>query len=373
MTTLTSNSFCERCGTRTVTEEAATPLGGLVGRVRSLAGRPAETTSDNLSLCLGCRGYVCAGCLNDRAGLCIDCAPPVAVDAGAWPAVERALPLAAADAVVDIEPAPELNPAPVAEVEPEPELAPVPFAQVEPELAPVAEIEVPVFQAPPVPEWVDLSPPPPPMAVSPAGPVPPRPDSPRPVLPANFVLPSPPSPPPAVDFAPPPSAHAATPAITDDRTVDGADAQAGEHVQADQAVLPDVEPHPAPPLATADHGVPAIPGEVQPSISHVIIEPEASMPAVDPRAELASRLMETAPMSPAASRLAAMRALARAGRAGTPSVPMLEPAAPSSPQLGTPPTRAMPPGARACHHCDLPISTRAGFCRRCGSPQPRAA
>jgi hypothetical protein len=33
------------------------------------------------------------------------------------------------------------------------------------------------------------------------------------------------------------------------------------------------------------------------------------------------------------------------------------------------PAQPVPDGLRACHSCDLPLSARASFCRRCGSAQ----
>jgi hypothetical protein len=419
LTSQTINAFCERCGTRTVPEEAASPLGGLFGRVRSLTARSADAGQDSLNLCLSCRGYVCGECLNDLAGLCLDCAPPVAVDAAAWPAAERPALMAVADvapeqaiaadpaedrelaAAAELEPAgPELDPIPglLADLDARtaPSLTPLtadpqaqagvePVAEVEPVAAiePVAEIEsvaaiepeVEAVVAPPVPESIELSPPPPPAAARPRPEAQPRVVAPRPVAPQRIVLPrppvspSPPAVPPAVPVAPPAQVGG-----TRDPLDLAALAQAlapGSAAEPSPPPSTIASPEPAAAQASLHTTEPAPPQGPMPAVAFDARPDESASP--DPRAELASRLIDAPAMSPAASRLSAMRALAARAKSAPPTVPMLTPAAPAPSSISGRPVTTAPPGARACHQCDLPISVRASFCRRCGSSQPRVA
>jgi ribosomal protein L40E len=350
LTTPTINVFCERCGTRTVPEKASTgKLGGLAERARAAAGLSGRSPETNLSLCLGCRGYVCAPCLNDSAGLCLDCAPPEigAVPAPFWEQID-------------------LTPIVVVAEEPEPVVA------EEPEPVVAEEPEPVVAEGPPVPETVELSPPTAATADRP---------------PLRLVTPGPVRPPRSAHPSPVPTA---LPPATPTRHA-GAGQRATQFVQLAPpsdtddlfAGLNVVEP----PAVASSAAVEGETSAVTPLADTPVVDTIRDAPEIDPRQPVAATVAP-APMADHAPPAAALSQV---------ELPKTTIARPSDmvnerPRILPPPFRLQNaprpqaasaqaaafgeqqlPAARACHHCDLPISIRAAFCRRCGSAQPRVA
>ncbi len=318
-------------------EKASTgKLGGLAERARAAAGLSVRSPETNLSLCLGCRGYVCAPCLNDSAGLCLDCAPPEigAVPAPFWEQID-------------------LTPIAVVAEEPEPVVA----------------------EGPPVPETVELSPP----TAATADRPPLRLVTPAPVLPPRSAHPSP------VPTALPP----ATPATPTRHA--GAGQRATQFVQLAPpsdtddlfAGLNVVEP----PAVASSAAVEGETSAVTPLADTPVVDTIRDAPEIDPRQPVAATVAP-APMADHAPPAAAL------SQVELPKATIFRPSdvVNERPRILPPPFRLQDaprpqaasaqaaafgeqqlPAARACHHCDLPISIRAAFCRRCGSAQPRVA
>lgn len=329
MTSTTVTAFCERCGTRTTPEPAATRgLPGLVDRVRT-AVNGSTAADDGLRLCLGCRGYVCAACMNDAAGECLECSP---LDVVATPtagtrdgrAADPPLPAPAAVGAVEAAPAAVSEPGEI-------ELPRVYLVEDQDEGSPPA----PLLDVPPVPVDLVLSVPPP------------APADLAPDLSAEEVvhLPAPRQPPvrrvhtppvalpPPVAPAPAPSALPGTPpAWTSTPVTPGRRPK-----QPAPPATPPVVPLPSvvPPAAwAAESSAAPAAGPPAPTVGAMLMPAPSVLPSPAPRVLMPAE---------ARARLAAWQA--------------------SQPQ----------PIARACHHCELPISSRASFCRRCGTAQPRVA
>ncbi len=330
--------FCERCGTRY--EMAPTSSGGkLSQRVLGAVGRKPKTPTSSqpmLTLCLSCRGYTCPACWNEEAALCQTCAPlpeqPVPQPVVAPTAPQ---PINSSPALFSPEPepafatepepmpwpvfvAPEVarapRPEPVAVAEPEPEPVamaepePVVMAEPEPEPEPVVMAEPePVVMAQPEPEPVVMAEPEPVVMAEPE-------PEPEPVVmaePEPVVMAEPePEPEPVVMAEPEPV------------------------VMAEPEAEPEPEPAPVPQPARTELppfiGLPRWPR----------VEPE--LPQAPPVYVIASQQSEWPPTMPLAP------------------LPIHKPAVDES---GVPPVRP-------CRQCNLPVSARAHFCRRCGSAQP---
>ncbi|MEO6351124.1 MAG: hypothetical protein ABIP53_10790 [Candidatus Limnocylindrales bacterium] len=137
--------FCERCGTRYGSEESTTvealPLTRRLLIAVGVAESPPPPPIDEplLSFCLACRGYSCPSCWNDSAGFCQTCVPLPEPEFVAETEFVREPEIAA-------EPEPEAEPmvlllANEAETEPEQQLAAEVELAEEAPLGAVAEAE----------------------------------------------------------------------------------------------------------------------------------------------------------------------------------------------------------------------------------------
>jgi len=272
------------------------------------------------------------------------------VNGGLEPAVSRAAP----EAVVDPAPEPEgTTPAPaqpkISFAEPEVVVDPAPETPV----APAAASAVPTRVAPETmaPSAPDASPEPAPPISSPTPPPQPA-HPPVPAPPPDVTAPpTPPSPIAPITPAAPPAAP------PDGIDVWGTSAEPGPFGQPYQVPTTPQPPPPTPTVASA-----------------AIVQPAPQPPTPPPAAAPA------VPIAPAAAVF------------NQPAVPppVVQPAPPptANPQLVAPgavpplPVQAVPPATagpvpppaarantRACTNCNLPLSAKARFCRRCGSPQ----
>lgn len=298
-----SEAFCERCGTKVgATAPDTTPIEGLLKRVSGRGQRPPDS---GLRLCLSCRNYVCAACVNESQGMCQTCAPlpdsvSVEHDHGAVVATDQP----AVEVLADDRPARPLT-------------EPV-WPALELLARPSAPILAPLATPPPIPE------------LTPAGSADPPPFALAPVIEPELIQ----------TLAP--------------------DQLAPLHFETTPA-LAEREPEPEPVAAPA-------PVAAEPT-------PVVPLPAPLPPYERADMLTRIPPRAPLAPRFSPPAA--RPPSPAQPALPPLQlvhrlpvgrpPALPAKPS--TPASDAM----RACAECQLPLSSRAGFCRRCGSAQPQVA
>jgi hypothetical protein len=396
-------TFCERCGTRQVhqPEPASSPLAGrilrgLLGTEKSDLDEGAGVPSEGepfLRLCLACRGYNCPVCWNDEAGFCQECVPlpgaetlvaqasadaaaptdaepaatidAVADDVAHWPAgdlvgqatesVAEPQPVVTADAepepvvaaadvpdisaildlpaisdLLGLQPKPTPEPEPIVVAEPEPEPEPVVAAEPEPIVDTEPEPE-PIVVAEPEPEPVVVAEPEPKPEPEPVVAVEPEPE---------------PEPEPVVAVEPEPEPE---PVVVAE---------------------PEPEPEPEPVVAVEpEPAVPPIPVWPLPQPDQPIVPPVIPTPPTPPQVQLSATSPHVAPQAtppptlPPASQLPPSQ----------PPHPPVFRAAASSPATRAPLPQGLldgpPPQTRECNSCQLPLSARSRFCRRCGTAQ----
>jgi hypothetical protein len=320
------NVFCERCGSLQPRPETSTArsAGVLARRVLDAVGiteSQAQPGDDWLRLCLNCRGYSCPACWNDADGVCQTCAP---------------------------------LPEPVHVAPPEPAYVtlaePWPVFEAKPELAYVAETEL-AGVAQPEPDTVLVAAPEPVAATQQIG-------EPEPVLVADLA------PEPAVaELAPEPIA-VAEPAP-----------------EAEPVAVAEPTPE-AEPIAVAEPAPEAEPvavAEPTPEAEPIVVEPAPEpatrpapprmpiLPLPRPRPADAPMLpLPTLPAYPVAPQIAFSEQTS-----ATASVAAAEPAYQQHSLLAPPPdtSHVTSAGLRPCRNCELSLSARARFCRRCGTAQ----
>ena len=331
--------FCERCGKRYGSEET-TAAGSLpLGRrllmavgVGSSAPRPPHH-EPVLRFCLACRGYSCASCWNEDAGFCQTCVPlpePVTAE----PVFETnpqfafdAAPVAAAEpmplalAVETISAELDMAPEPVIA---EPEVEPA-FAEPEPVAVEMVTVEPkPVAVEPdPIPMFAELEPPVDVVYAEEASFTEPEPD-------VHWDW--------SLEFAPEAESEAESQPVP---------AAKPEAVFVVEAAAPEASEVPQMPAVPEPPTVPMAP----------IFRPLTPMgplmpPPPPPVASPVPRIEFELPDAPPAFVIAR-----------PPLTPALRPTLPVGLFDGPGPT------VRPCPHCDLPVSAKARFCRRCGSAQ----
>jgi hypothetical protein len=377
LTTAKTSAFCERCGTPTVSDEApATGLTALIDRARAVAVSSIPPPDDGLRLCLSCRGYVCGPCLNDEAGMCLDCAPQPAVEqlthsapaapAVAGPSDERArrpaliglhevapVPAATAEAPITnarAGPAPEAARAPAGAREPEAVAAQAePDARAEPD----AQAE-PHAQAEPIAA----------AGVEPntsAGPLNGIHAAHRPRLEVRPAAARP------GQLAPPPQEDVLFIGLMPPGELD--DLFAGLDVTTARPGGLHVSPAIERPALTKAVDLAAAPVAPTPATA-----PSLPIAATPPAIASPVAMQQPVTLPPAAELPAAASSMAGAPEPARPPLTFHRPyVPPARPRPAASTGGSAPPSARACNRCDLPISVRAAFCRRCGSAQPQVA
>jgi hypothetical protein len=395
-------TFCERCGTRQVPEPepersalAGRILRGLRRNERSeldLSGPGAGTPREPfLRLCLACRGYNCPACWNNDAGFCQECVPlpgeqPAAVAAESvaqavtqgpaeeplatpadpeWPAGD--LPPAKAEAEAVEEPVTESEAveadALAVSVEPEAVAAAAEVeveavaveAEVEVEAVAVeaeVEVEAVAVEAETVAAEAEVEP-----VVEPV-----------PAAPAEIVISEEQKAfvremTDGVDV----SAILELPAVSDlladlEWTTDEEPASEHEPIAAEAEA--ELEPE------TVEHEPVAAVAELEPVVAEAEVEPWVEWPSTS---EAPKPFMVPPPATPPFS---------QPGASSTPIAGQLPPGAslphPAAVQTSAEPPLSnlaaelmlqSPPQIRECHQCQLPLSAKAHFCRRCGSRQ----
>jgi hypothetical protein len=396
--------FCERCGTRYGSDETARMAAPFARRLLEAVG-VVESAPRNagkepfLRFCLGCRGYSCPACWNEDAGFCQTCVPTPEVEVAQF-ALPELLPAAREPemiglemvAAAELEVAAAAEPEPVYEMvaapEPEPEMVAAPVAEpamiaaAMPELEPVAlpepemvaaampELELvalpePEMVAASVPELELVALPEPEMVAAPepepapemvAAPEPePAPEMvAAPVAEPEMVAAPEPEPAPEMVAAPEPEP---APEIT---FADMSFSEPEPDLQWDWVLALDSEPAGVP--VAAEQDVPSEPImppaliELPPRPSPVVFRPleltGTILPPPPPPPALAPRIEFDLPSAPPAFVIArqpdvnAMRPVVPVGMFDSPA-----------------------PQVRPCPTCELPVSARARFCRRCGSAQ----
>jgi len=290
-------------------------------------------------------------------------APPAEASADAEPAVSLPDPDVAAD------PAPEPDPAPEA-AQAQPEIG---FAEPEVVVDPAPAIPVAPAVAAAVPSSVDtepVAPSTPDIPPEPAPPVSPPAPPPQPAQPPASV------PPPSVPAptAPPSPLAPITPVAPPDGVdVWATSAEPGPFGQPYQAPAATQPPPPTPTVASATivHPAPQPPAP-PPGAAAAPPAPPASPPAAP-----AAPAAPVAPVAAVFSQPAAMPPVVQPASPPTappqPAAPGMMPPPPAQ-AAAPPPARPIPPpraraNTRACTNCNLPLSAKARFCRRCGSPQ----
>jgi hypothetical protein len=327
--------FCERCGTRQPSPPPVANKPGVLAR--RLLDAVGVTTSDGvpppfddyLRLCLTCREYSCPTCWNDEVGVCQTCAPlpepvvlPMPQPATAF--MGTAEPDAALESafVPVLEPEPEMEPVAaeplVVAAEPEPEMEPVLAAEPEPEMEPVLAAEPepelePVLAAEPEPEL---------------GPVVAAEREPEmePVLAAE------------------PEPIAAEPLVV----------AAEPEPEMEPVLAADPEPEP---IAAEPTPLPE-PEPARPALPRM---PIIRMPPPKPRTEIELPLapLIDIPIPPPQIHFE-KRPAAYAAVPEYPSYALMPLAPPEAPAPGA---------VRPCRSCQLSLSAKARFCRRCGTSQ----
>jgi hypothetical protein len=354
-------TFCERCGTRQVhqPEPASSPLAGrilrgLLGTEKSDLDEGAGVPSEGepfLRLCLACRGYNCPVCWNDEAGFCQECVP--------LPGAETLVAQASADAAAptDAEPAATIDAVaddvahwPAGDLvgqatESVAEPQPVVTADAEPEPV-VAAADVPdisaILDLPAISDLLGLQPKPTP--------------EPEPIVVAEPE----PEPEPVVAAEPEPEPE---PVVV-------AEPEPEPEPEPVVAVEPEPEPEPEPVVAVEpEPAVPPIPVWPLPQPDQPIVPPVIPTPPTPPQVQLSATSPHVAPQAtppptlPPASQLPPSQ----------PPHPPVFRAAASSPATRAPLPQGLldgpPPQTRECNSCQLPLSARSRFCRRCGTAQ----
>ncbi len=353
--------FCERCGTRQETGSARPggSGGAFARRVLTAVGLPSGAVPDGehfLRLCLNCRGYTCPVCWNEDVGLCQTCVPlPEVVvelppvEAGAAPPAEP-LPLTPTEPPIThvhadwVEPTPSADPlqaSHTADWEPRPAVEPALAVEAEPEPAVEAEPEQaePEAMAEPMPE----------------------------PMPALAVEPEPEAEP---EQAEPEAMAEPMPALAVE-----AEPEPAEPEQAEPEAMAEPMPEPMPALAAEAEPEPAEPEamaepmpEPMPALA-AEAEPEAEPEQADPKADRAPLLPTLPLLRPIRPRIEFDVPPPLGFLAAREQHSFRQPAPLSAP----PPLPAglfeQLPTTRPCRGCHLTLSSRARFCRRCGSAQ----
>ncbi|MEO7118799.1 MAG: hypothetical protein ABIZ34_07495, partial [Candidatus Limnocylindrales bacterium] len=85
LATATTESFCERCGTRYAFDVPRAERKGIGANIGAmLRGKDSQETAPKaldpfltvFRFCLDCRQYTCPSCWNEEAGFCVSCVPP---------------------------------------------------------------------------------------------------------------------------------------------------------------------------------------------------------------------------------------------------------------------------------------------------------
>ncbi|MEX2548508.1 MAG: hypothetical protein WD830_12100 [Chloroflexota bacterium] len=333
--------FCERCGKRYGSEEQ-TAAGSLplakrflnaVGVSQSVPPAPAEEPL--LRFCLACRGYSCPACWNDEAGFCQTCVPlpePLAAEPIAEHVHEPELPVI--NPWVPEAPTPEpvfveafVTEAEISDaftVDPVVAEAEAVFAEAEPVFveAFITEAEVVAADAEP-------------MAAEPEAEQLPVPDMDE--RPVEFVF---------------------------------ADEEPLAEPEAEVDWARTLEPEPEPAAAAAEE--PAVVAAEEPVV--VVAEPEAPpaepVPPPPPIFRPLQPLGHILPPHPPAASAPIPRL-----EFDLPDIPPAFVIAPPRPPQASMPVLPVGlfdgpgPTIRPCSNCELPVSAKAHFCRRCGSAQ----
>jgi hypothetical protein len=375
--------FCERCGKRYGSEEATAAASPTLARrllnaVGVSASVPSQSSAEPfLRFCLACRGYSCPSCWNDDAGFCQTCVPMPEVEVivpelpvepmpafafAAEPMVQPedepisiAARLFELEPTAEVEPAAEPEPVSAAEIEPVPEPEPVFAAALEPETEPEPEL---VMAAEPEPEFE------PALAATIEA---------APELPPTFAQLEPPNEAAFADMAfaePEPDVHW-------DWSMD----EAPEPTYEEPAPQPAVELPVAAELQVSVE-LPVAAEQVSAGVEIQVAADEVPSPteAIPPQ-------QPVIPAPPIFRPLEPMGPILPPPPPPAPFMPLprLEfdlPAAPPAFVIARPDPNLAPrpilpaglfegpgPTVRPCPNCELPVSARARFCRRCGSAQ----
>lgn len=325
--------FCERCGKRYGSEEttaaASVPLGRrLLMAVGVVSSAPHPSHHESLlRFCLACRGYSCPSCWNDDAGFCQTCVPlPEPEHVEVEPVFETIPVLAFGGTALS---APELAASQMPTFEPEqaavePDVVAVQHDAVEAQVEALAAEPEAVFAEPdPIPMFAELEPP------------------------VDVV------------YADQESFTELEPDVHWDWSLELApevEAEAEREPALAVEPGPGLAIEPAPPEATALPDDPIV--QEAPTVPLApVFRPLAPMgplmpPPPPPAAAHAPRIEFELPDVPPAFVIAR-----------PPLNPALRPTLPVGLFDGPGPT------VRPCPQCDLPVSARARYCRRCGSAQ----